>query len=159
MPFLPQAVRHAFPPIVIVGGSMEPTLGRGARVRVGPLTGAPVAGDVVLIRGAQELIVHRVVYFARFLSGARVFHRGDAGGGIGLSLEEAVLGRVTGVLDPPAPGLPQLSGTAPAVQRRVWSAFRRCRAYALLRQLAERLGLADLPVLRRAAALARWLWL
>jgi hypothetical protein len=141
--------------VEIAGGSMEPSLGRGWRVVVEPTADPLCPGDIVLIRGAQGNLVHRVVHVADFHAGTRVFHRGDAGGGTGLSLVDDVLGRVTAIVAPPDQPLPTVERLSATLARRLRGARVRCRLYALTRQLAEGLAVGNLVPLDRAAPLVR----
>jgi hypothetical protein len=71
----------------VATASMRPTLEPGARVLV--RRGEPRVGDVVLVRGAGELTLHRLI--ARL--GARAVHAGDAdGAGGGLCRLADVIG-------------------------------------------------------------------
>jgi hypothetical protein len=127
--------------VQIAGGSMEPSLCRGWRVLVHPTAIPPHAGDLVLIRVIDGSLIHRVVVVARFRAGLRIFHRGDAGGGIGLSRPEDVLGRVTSIVEPPARPLPTQETLSLPLLRSLRGARRRCRLYTLARNLAERLAI------------------
>jgi hypothetical protein len=60
----------------VASGSMEPTLARGDRVVVERR--APSVGDVVLIRGAREFVLHRLVARIAIPGYRRFVHRGDA---------------------------------------------------------------------------------
>jgi hypothetical protein len=139
--------------VEVAGNSMEPSLPRGSRVRIGPADGPLAIGDVVLFQGRTQPVLHRVV--AVFLERGRehVVHRGDAGGGMGLVPREAVLGRVVEVLSPATP-LPTLERMDAAARRAFGRARLRGFAYVIARRAACRMGLDRTP-LRRAAG---WFW-
>ena len=116
---------------------MEPSLCRGWRVLVHATATPPRAGDLALIRDIDGRLVHRVVLVARFRAGLRIFHRGDAGGGIGLSRPEDVLGQVVSIVEPPGRPLPTQEELSGRLLRGLRQARCRCRLYAFARSLAE----------------------
>jgi hypothetical protein len=67
---------------------MEPTIPRGARVRVIPIDRIRI-GDVILFQGGERLVLHRVL--ARL--GPLLVHAGDAGGAPSLIRRDRVIAR------------------------------------------------------------------
>jgi hypothetical protein len=55
-------------------------------------------GEVVLIRGHDVWIIHRIVGFENLEDRDLVFHCGDAGGGIGICSRDQVVGRPIALL-------------------------------------------------------------
>ncbi len=123
--------------VELAGGSMEPTLRRGWRLLVEPLSRLPWVGEIIALRGRERLIVHRVVHVARLRSGLRVYHTGDASGALGRCSRDAIVGRVTLVLDregrttEPKPMIAR-------VRRRLLLARWRSRVEALVRSVGAR---------------------
>ena len=77
--------------IRVTGRSMEPTLQNGAAVVLRPRT--PRLGDVVLLRGSDEPLLHRLVGRLCALGWRRWVHAGDAEGALpGLGRDEDLLG-------------------------------------------------------------------
>lgn len=146
-------VRADVPSVVVVAGpSMEPGLPAGCRLRVVPCGGVPSVGDVVVLRSgaaapSSELVVHRLVWIADIAGHGGVFHRGDAEGRLGVTSVEAVVGQVAAVLDPPGCAVPSLTDLVPEQWRGFNRAQRRCRAYVMLRRIAERCGLTRVRTL------------
>jgi signal peptidase I len=144
----------ALPTIVVVAGrSMEPGLQPGSRLRVVPLEGAPHSGDVVVMRSAGGtnllgLVVHRIVATSASGGVHVVFHRGDAGGRVGVAPVDCVLGRVVTVVGRPVPAVRDLE---PGQRHAFLRARRRARVYAYLRDT----GLRRAPAARALAVLAR----
>ncbi len=124
--------------VLVAGASMEPTVRRGAWVRVAALEGPVEVGDVVVLRGRDGSIVHRVLHLARFHSGARVFHGGDASRRFGLAALEDVLGRVVAEVPDDLP-VPRLDEVDAVVRRRLRGVQFRCRCYSLARRALEAL--------------------
>lgn len=76
--------------ITVAGGSMAPTLALGQRVLV--RRGQPAVGDVVLLRGRDAPILHRLVARIDLPAFHRFVHRGDAvGARAGLCRHQDVL--------------------------------------------------------------------
>jgi hypothetical protein len=123
--------------VEIRGRSMEPTLCRGSLALVEPRTHLPGIGDVVAIRGRDQLIVHRVVHVAALRAGARIYHAGDAAGAVGRCSREALLGRVVAVVDPEKARAADLEHVSPTTRRRLRWARWRCRAEAAIRTLIK----------------------
>jgi hypothetical protein len=137
--------------IQVTGGSMEPTLPRGTRVRVSPVDDRTelAIGDVVVLatEDARILITHRLMHAFVEGGGDFVIHQGDAAGAaFGVAPRENVIARVTELLGP-APRDP--SALQPAHAPRFVERRLACRAYALVRGVATSAGLARWPVLRR----------
>jgi hypothetical protein len=123
--------------IEVQGGSMEPTLSRGSLVLVDRRRQLPAASDVIVVRGQDRLIVHRVVHVAALRSGVRVYHAGDAAGAIGRCTRHAVLGRVAAVVDPGDTRAASLRPLSAAARRRLRWARWRCEAEAAMRALVD----------------------
>jgi len=126
--------------VTIAGASMSPTLPLGTRVLVAtaePPTPPPAVGDVVLLAAHPRPIIHRVVHVARAGDSHAVYHRGDAGGGIGVACGGTLLGTVVAVLEA-APGADH---SVAAVPPRLLASFHRARRRAQLDALLRRLGL------------------
>lgn len=131
--------------LTLSGGSMEPTIRKGWTVQVNPLREEPGPGRVVVIRGAQAWIVHRVVA-VDLHEPALVLHRGDAMGGVGACRREDVVGEVVALVSPMGP-LPELAGGPP--RRAFDAARRRCALYLALRRAARATGIHRSGFLRR----------
>lgn len=101
--------------VTCVGTSMEPTIPRGARIRVAETRPAAIrAGDVVIFATAAGFVTHRVV--ARL--GRWLLHAGDgATAAPGLVRADRVLGRV--LLPRRAPPLGDRVRAAVRVARRM----------------------------------------
>ena len=141
----------------------------GARESVGiPVTAGGASSraprvDAELVTPAY--VVHRIVWIGHVGERRIVFHRGDAGGRVGLTDSDAVVARVVGVLTPatstagePEPPVPSLDALDAARRSAFRRAQRRCRAYVALRRTAARFGLArahEGTLVARAAALVR----
>ena len=138
---------------------MEPTLQPGCHVLVAALTTPPQPGDIVLLRGPDGLVVHRVVALEDAGGTQLLFHRGDAPGHVGITRPEAVAGRVEATVTPSAGPLPGWENLDAAVRVRFASSRLRCLRYARLRRLARHWRLAGKPLVGRLGALARRLWL
>jgi hypothetical protein len=143
--------------VQIIGGSMEPTLPRGSRVRVVPLDGVPPLGAVLLFRAGSGDLVHRLVWSARLRGELLLFHKGDAPGRVGFAPAAAAIGRVTAILS----SANDRAGAPLPVTGPPRRAYRRaqlgCRAYVLLRRLADLSGLAGRMPRALAHGLARGL--
>ena len=63
--------------LTVRGGSMEPGLAGGARVRV-RRSRRPLPGDVVVVRSGERLLVHRLLGAAPRKGAWRLLTRGDA---------------------------------------------------------------------------------
>jgi hypothetical protein len=133
---------------------MEPSLKAGWKVRIEADTTALQPGEVVLIRGRSDWLLHRVVHLCRIGSTAVVYHRGDHGLGVGVADRASVCGRAAEVVEPPGETLPSLEDLSGAFRRQLKRAQRRCRAHAWARGWAHRLGLTDSRAVRAAG---RWL--
>jgi hypothetical protein len=123
-----QPARDETPFVVeLAGDSMQPGLPRGCRLRVERLsTSAGLApGQIVVLRGPQGLIVHRLVGLCGPRGAERLLHRGDASGRLGVAPGSALVGRVAAVLSP-ALELPTLERLRPEARR----AFERARLKA-----------------------------
>jgi hypothetical protein len=90
--------------ITCAGGSMEPTIPRGARLMVVPWPREARAGDVLLLDTPRAPVAHRILLRIPAppwsKAGAFLVHAGDAGrfgGGAGLIRERQVLGKIVGV--------------------------------------------------------------
>lgn len=136
---------------------MEPTLPRGATVRIAALEPAALleVGDVVVIAAAagEELIVHRVLH--AFVESGRDFiiHQGDAPGtSFAVASREQVLARAIAV-DDESSNSPRPIGHGDLYRfaaRRLVS-----RGYLVARLFVERIGVSPPPALRRASARLR----
>ncbi|GEM_PF-7135171 len=116
--------------VEIASGSMRPSLPSGSVALVDEAR--PRLGETALIRGAQGLLAHRVL----FRIGRWIIHAGDASPQVGLASVRDMLGRVQ----------------APALSRP--PAYRRARCLGLLLQIAtpfDHLGFG-------AAAPFRWIF-
>jgi hypothetical protein len=124
--------------VTIVGGSMAPALPAGARVRVDTGDRAPAPGRVMLLRGRDGWIVHRVLAVSGAGPDARVAHAGDASWRYGLVATADVAGSVTESVGPlrgavlPVAGLP-----AGARARHAWNRLRARAALAVRRWAAR----------------------
>ncbi len=132
---------------------MRPSLDVGWRLRVAPLPPGvlPAPGQIVVLRagtGAAEFVTHRVVAVATAVEGALVFHRGDAGGGVGMAAGAQIVGRVVAILAPPGAVLPELEQLDERPRRAFQAARRRALVYLACRRAAGRHV--------RVALLARW---
>jgi Peptidase S24-like len=121
----------------VVGRSMTPTIGQGARVRVEPIVEDPHPGDIILILSSNEdsLVLHRVVRL--FAEGGQhfVIHQGDAPSAtFATCLREAVIGRAVGFPLTPARPLPTLEVLDPVALAR----FQRRRSVSMLYLLGRR---------------------
>lgn len=117
---------------------MEPTIPRGALVRVGPLA-APAPGVVAVLRRPGGHLLHRIVAVVPDTPGPLVLHRGDAGGHVGVARIEDVVGVGVAILDP-CLELPPFDRLPAPIQRGFRRARRRSLLYAALRRLAQRIG-------------------
>ena len=80
--------------VTCIGASMEPTILRGARLRVAA-TGRPRPGDVILFEAGSHLVTHRVLARIPGPGGPFLVHAGDAGAGTpALVRESRVIGRI-----------------------------------------------------------------
>jgi hypothetical protein len=119
---LPRALaEHGHAEVKVAGGSMAPTVAEGESVLVKPAP--PALGDVVVIRAAGGLLVHRLV---AQLPGGRWVHAGDSEGALpGLCRAEEVLGRA------------ELPRRRPALLRRArWALMAVARALFVITALA-----------------------
>ena len=111
--------------VTLFGPCMAPTLRDGDRVAIAPLPARLRRGDLVLVRSAQTLQLHRVV----FVDATTVGHQGDAGFSPILTSRAALVGQAftfaDGALIPPAPARSRLRHLV----ARMW-----CAARALLGQ-------------------------
>ncbi len=96
-----------------------------------PIEGPPEPGAIVVLRSAggsarsrAALLVHRVVATAESGGERLVFHRGDAGGRLGIAAAGSVVGRIVAVLDPPRRCVPAL-GDLDAGERRAFARAQR----------------------------------
>jgi hypothetical protein len=129
-----QPARDDTPLVVeLSGDSMQPGLPRGCRLRVERLsTGAGLEpGQIVVLRGPQGLVVHRLVGRYGPLGQERLVHRGDAAGRLGVAAGSALVGRVAAVLAPELE-LPTLERLAPAERAAFERARRKAAWYARL---------------------------
>jgi hypothetical protein len=132
--------------IEVSGRSMEPTLAKGAKVDVEPLSElSPLeVGDVVLVAtGGDVLLLHRVM--AAFEEGglSLVVHQGDARASIfAVAARRDVLARVTARVAPTEPAL---------FRRRVLAVH----GFLAARRLARAAGVGDGTIVRRCAQLYR----
>ncbi|HSL81815.1 MAG TPA: signal peptidase I [Thermoanaerobaculia bacterium] len=87
--------------MIVYGRSMEPTIRRGARVRVDHSLESIRLGDVIVFKNGDHLTAHRVVEIRRDESGGiRYVTRGDLNDYHDGEVEERfVVGRVLEVLD------------------------------------------------------------
>ena len=156
----PEALRFALaqglPAVIeVTGGSMAPTIAKGARVDVVAL-GADErleAGDVVLVatRGAV-LLLHRVMSTFVDEGAAYVVHQGDARAStFAIAARADVLARMTGLAGQARP-LPTVDAAARArfVRRRL-----AVEGFLAARRLTRALHLQDRPFVRRCARLYR----
>ncbi len=137
--------------VEVAGGSMEPTLPRGSRVKVSSIDVQTElhVGDVVVIvaREPGDLIVHRVMH--AFVDDGKplVIHQGDArGAAFGVVPRESVIALVSGLADASVEVLGHLR---PADPRRFAVRRAACRAYAVAWRVARAAGLRPSPVVRR----------
>jgi hypothetical protein len=115
--------------VTIVGGSMAPGLPAGARVRVDPDDRAPAVGLVMLFRGRDGWIVHRVLAVSP--ARERVAHAGDAAWRFGLARTDDVAGRVVESVGPLPGDVLEVSELPPAARARyAWNALRARAALA-----------------------------
>ena len=127
--------------VELQGDSMQPVLPRGCRLRVEPLDpGAPLRpGEIVVLRGALGLVVHRLVWLSSAAGDQHLVHRGDAGGRLGVALKSALVGRVRAVLVPALP-LPTIEALGPEALLAFARAQRRARLFLILAGLRRALG-------------------
>jgi len=120
---------------------MSPTLPDGTVVWVDYRFRSPEPGDVVLLKGANSLIVHRIVHRTGTGASSMIYHRGDLEGGIGVTSDSAILGRVVAVMEPDRLPIPGLADLSPGFRQRFRLARFRCRAHAICHRTVSRLGL------------------
>ena len=140
--------------VEVAGRSMEPSLGLGSRVWVTPDSGNAKPGDIALIRGREGWILHRVVATHAEGDEVLVFHRGDAGGGIGCCPATAIAGTAVAFLDPSA-SFPKLESMGHRFLSSFVAAQRRVRVFVRLRRLARFAGLHRSVLRPRLARLSQ----
>jgi hypothetical protein len=169
MQLRPDALRfvlaQGLPAVIdVVGGSMAPTIERGAKVDVVglPEAAAVDVGDIILVATADAavLLLHRAMCVFEERGERFVIHQGDApGSSFGTCRRADVLARMTSFAGGDAAGVDG-GGARPAatVERLDVGAqarFRRrrlaCEAYVVARLLALTFGVADLGLVRRCA--------
>jgi hypothetical protein len=135
----------------VTGGSMEPTLPRGTRVKLSSVSDRAQIeiGEILVLEtdDARILITHRLMHAFVEGGGRFVIHQGDApGAAFAVAPRENVIARVTGIVGPePLDPSGLHRARAPRfVERRL-----ACRAYALARVAATSTGLGSWPALRR----------
>lgn len=119
--------------VELSGDSMQPGLPRGCRLRV-ERPGADAGlepGQIVVLRGPQGLVVHRLVGCFGPAGAVRLVHRGDASGRLGVAPESALVGRVAAVLAPELE-LPTLERLTPEERRAFARAQRKAGWFARL---------------------------
>lgn len=148
-------MRPTTPTIEIAGGSMSPTLPDGTVVWVDYRLRSPEPGDVVLLQGANSLIVHRLVHRTGTGDSSLVYHRGDLEGGIGVATGSAVIGRIVAIMEPDRLPIPGLADLSPGFRQRFRLARFRCRAHAICHRTASRLGLDRIGWVRSLGRIVR----
>jgi hypothetical protein len=144
--------------IEVSGGSMEPTIRKGAKVDVVALgDAAPLAvGDVVLLATTSGvLLLHRVMAVFDERGALFVVHQGDASASsFATAARRDVLARMTGFhAEPHALPTPErLGGDARARYARRRLA---CVGFLAARRLARALHVSERPVVRRCAHVYR----
>ncbi|HVU53224.1 MAG TPA: S24/S26 family peptidase [Polyangia bacterium] len=132
--------------IEVSGGSMEPTIAKGAKVEVAALAGPePLkVGDVVLVAtGGDVLLVHRVMAELEEDGARFVVHQGDARAStFAVAARRDVLARVITHLPPAEPTL---------FRRRVLAVD----VFLAARRLARAVGLGEGALGRRCARVYR----
>ena len=137
--------------VTVDGQSMAPTLPRGTVVLTEACAGASVrVGDVVVFQGDRGLTVHRVVHATGRGPRSRLFHVGDALGGVGIGRVADVVARAAAVLSPG-------DGPIPGVAEMPWRWRLR---FADLRLRCRLAAWADAATggRFRQASFARWAW-
>jgi hypothetical protein len=137
--------------VEVTGGSMEPTLPRGSRVKVSSVDAQTElqVGDVVVIVSGEpgDLIVHRLMHAFVDDGASVVVHQGDArGAAFGVVPRESVIALVSGVAGTAVEGEGRLRPLDP---RRFAARRAACRAYALAWRVATAAGLRRSPIVRR----------
>lgn len=123
--------------IALAGASMTPNLPAGTRVLVAiDLDRRAEPGDVVLFSG-EPPVLHRVLHVVRLRRRTVLFHRGDAGGGIGITDNTGLLGLAIAVLSPQPGPVPAVADLPLPAQ----DSYCRARRLAILAAWALRLGL------------------
>ena len=132
---LPEKLWASDSPLVVevAGDSMSPSLQRGWRVRVEPVSAEVCAGDILLLDfGGPRPVLHRAVHLFTREGAPFVIQRGDAGGPLTVSHLGSVVGRATAILSPSETKMPSVERLPPAVGRRFRRAGRWARLYARL---------------------------
>jgi hypothetical protein len=138
--------------IEVVGASMEPTIAKGAKVRVVAWpAGEERPGEIVLLatEGDETLLLHRVMHVFDEAGRRYVIHQGDTASSLfAVVARDAVLGRMSVFAPPdgrPAPTPERLDAPARARFSRRRAA---CLAFVAARRAARLFGLAERPALR-----------
>lgn len=108
--------------LLTTGGCMLPTLASGDRVLVERLPPDRYrVGDVVVYRGEDSLVAHRLVGSFRVGPDSYLVHRGDNSRVRGVLAREEILGRVSAILWPDGSRIPVVRCPPPAPFRLYYS--------------------------------------
>jgi hypothetical protein len=139
--------------IEVAGASMEPTIAKGAKVRVAACASGddPRVGEIVLLATEDDgvVLLHRLMGLFDDAGRPSVLHIGDAPDSLfGVVPRTAVLGRMVGFEPPderPVPTIDRLEGAARAraIRLLVYAS-----AFMLARRASAALGLARQPFAR-----------
>jgi hypothetical protein len=168
MQLRPEALRfvleQGLPAVIdVAGGSMAPTIEKGAKVDVVglPEAAAVDVGDIILVATADAavLLLHRAMCVYEERGKRFVIHQGDAPGStFGTCLRADVLARMTSFAGGDEARVDDGARSAPTVERLDVGAQARfgrrrlaCEAYVFARLVALTLGVADRGLVRRCA--------
>jgi hypothetical protein len=145
--------------IEVRGASMEPSIPKGAKVAVAALalTDELSPGEVVLLVTTSDvLLLHRVMHVFVERGQRFVVHQGDAlDSTFGVAARDRVFARMTAFEDPSRPAPTTRARLDAAVRARFLRRRVACRAFVAARRLANALGVARPPLLRRCATVIR----
>ena len=149
---------NGLPVVVEVSGeSMTPTIERGTKVRVEPVTDNLYPGDIVLILNSNEgeLVLHRVMHLFEERGRQFIIHQGDAlRAAFSTCPRQAVVGRAAGFPLTPERALPTLEVLDRAALRRFQRRRHISRLYSLVRRTTYRFRNSDRSLARMCRGLA-----
>jgi hypothetical protein len=153
----PQAVRmvlaHGLPVVIeITTESMTPSLDRGTKVKVEPVVGQILPGEIALIlsEGDRNMLLHRVMHVFSVGGDQFVIHQGDAEASLfAICPREAVVGRAVGFALAPSRPLPIPEPLDAEARARFHRRRRACALFAMGRRMASSLKVSDGPMARR----------
>lgn len=119
---------------------MEPSLPKGSQVVVVSLPPTELRpGDIVLFETRSGRTIHRKIMAATIGGRNVVFHRGDNGGGIGVTEARAAIGKAVAILSTPD-GTDGWDLASIETPQAVQAAAHRCRFYCWLARTVHMLG-------------------